>query len=44
VQLSEDQHVFSTRLWAGISTILLIAMMSVSLATGVAQEPFVPDP
>ena len=40
MQLSEDQQVVTTRLWAGIATILLIAMMSVSLATGVAQEPF----
>lgn len=40
MQSSRDQHVFMTRLWAGIAAFLLIAMMSVSLATGVAQEPF----
>lgn len=35
-----DQYVALTRLWAGIAAILLVAMMGVSLATGVAQEPF----
>jgi len=36
----KDQHVALTRLWAGIAAILLVAMMGVSLVTGVAQEPF----
>jgi hypothetical protein len=40
VQSLHDQNVALTRLWAGIAAILLIAMMCVSLVTGVAQEPF----
>lgn len=40
MQFLHDQHVVLTRLWAGIAALLLIGMMGVSLATGVAQEPF----
>ena len=40
MQSSCDRYASATRLWAGIAAILLIAMMSVSLVTGVAQEPF----
>lgn len=40
MQHLDEQHVALTRLWAGIAAILLVAMMGVSLATGVAQEPF----
>jgi hypothetical protein len=40
VQSLYEQHVLLTRLWAGIAALLLIGMMGVSLATGVAQEPF----
>ncbi|MFM8705121.1 MAG: hypothetical protein ACKOHG_14870 [Planctomycetia bacterium] len=40
MQFLYDQQVALTRLWAGIAAILLIGMMGVSLATGVAQEPF----
>ena len=40
MQSSCDRYVSATRLWAGIVAILLIGMMSVSLVTGVAQEPF----
>lgn len=35
-----DQYVVLTRLWAGVAAVLLIGMMGVSIATGVAQEPF----
>ena len=40
MQFLHDQHVVLTRLWAGIAALLLIGMMGVSIATGVAQEPF----